>query len=133
MAVAFAFWRSWAPIFEKLRDQVEVIGLNLHTIESGIIAFMAALPKSATVSHISAFVIGRGATVGFLPDGVTLSCLGFTSDADIGSSPLLRYSRGEFCRRRCSRSVRRKGEKATGTLRLIRLTSLMCDGASFLH
>jgi hypothetical protein len=32
-------------------------------------------------------VIGRGATAGFFPEGVTLSCSGFTLDADIGKAP----------------------------------------------
>src|SRR6202035_3320757 len=50
-------------------------------------AFFAAMPKSATVWRISSLLIGRGATLGFRPEGVTLSCSGFTLDADIGRAP----------------------------------------------
>src|SRR5215831_18364887 len=50
-------------------------------------AFFAAMPKSATVWRISTLVIGRGVTVGLRPDGVTLTCSGFTAEADMGNAP----------------------------------------------
>src|ERR1700746_1770060 len=56
---------------QKLRDQIEIVGQDLDTIEAASIAFRAARPKSATVTRISSFVRGRGVTVGFLPVGVT--------------------------------------------------------------
>jgi hypothetical protein len=51
-------------------------------------AFFAAAPNSATVRRTSFLLIGRGTAVGFFPEGVTLSCSGFTLDADIGEAPL---------------------------------------------